>query len=97
MKLLARSGVRWQRDFVCSAVKRGRHNDRGFRLPIQADCVYNLILVWGYSSAGRALAWHARGQRFDSAYLHQKTVVNFAEYAKNCVKLIGSANDDPIV
>ncbi len=29
-------------------------------------------LFWGYSSAGRALAWHARGQRFDSAYLHQE-------------------------
>src|SRR5436190_22554721 len=28
-------------------------------------------LAWGYSSAGRALAWHARGQRFDPAYLHQ--------------------------
>ncbi len=27
--------------------------------------------MWGYSSAGRALAWHARGQRFDPAYLHQ--------------------------
>ena len=26
--------------------------------------------MWGYSSAGRALAWHARGQRFDPAYLH---------------------------
>ena len=23
--------------------------------------------TWGYSSAGRALAWHSRGQRFDSA------------------------------
>ena len=28
---------------------------------------------WGFSSAGRALAWHARGQRFDSAKLHHKT------------------------
>ena len=28
-------------------------------------------LTRGYSSAGRALAWHARGQRFDPAYLHQ--------------------------
>ncbi len=28
-------------------------------------------LIRGYSSAGRALAWHARGQRFDPAYLHQ--------------------------
>src|SRR5215217_8612957 len=28
-------------------------------------------LEWGHSSAGRALAWHARGQRFDPAWLHQ--------------------------
>ena len=26
--------------------------------------------AWGHSSAGRALAWHARGQRFDPAWLH---------------------------
>ena len=30
--------------------------------------------TWGYSSAGRALEWHSRGQRFDPAYLHQKEV-----------------------
>ena len=24
----------------------------------------------GYSSVGRALEWHSRGQRFDPAYLH---------------------------
>ena len=29
--------------------------------------------IWGISSAGRALAWHARGQRFDPAILHQKS------------------------
>ena len=29
------------------------------------------IRIWGYSSAGRALEWHSRGQRFDPAYLHQ--------------------------
>src|SRR5262249_22801904 len=34
---------------------------------------YNFSLPWGYSSAGRALAWHARGQRFDPAYLHHET------------------------
>ena len=28
-------------------------------------------LAWGHSSAGRALAWHARGRRFDPAWLHQ--------------------------
>ncbi len=32
----------------------------------------------GYSSAGRALAWHARGQRFDPAYLHQN--VKFTKF-----------------
>jgi hypothetical protein len=26
--------------------------------------------AWGHSSAGRALAWHARGRRFDPAWLH---------------------------
>jgi hypothetical protein len=26
---------------------------------------------WGYSSVGRALEWHSRGQGFDSPYLHQ--------------------------
>ena len=30
-----------------------------------------LLTFWGYSSAGRALEWHSRGQRFDPAYLHQ--------------------------
>src|SRR5206468_9653119 len=33
---------------------------------------YNPALSRGYSSAGRALAWHARGQRFDPAYLHHE-------------------------
>ena len=28
------------------------------------------MLFRGYSSAGRALEWHSRGQRFDPAYLH---------------------------
>ncbi|VXB90336.1 hypothetical protein BACI71_140002 [Bacillus mycoides] len=31
------------------------------------------ILVWGLSSAGRAPALHAGGQRFDPARLHQKS------------------------
>jgi putative endonuclease len=30
--------------------------------------------VWGISSVGRALAWHARGQRFDPAILHQRFI-----------------------
>ena len=36
-------------------------------------CYYNQA-PWGYSSAGRALEWHSRGQRFDPAYLHQKVL-----------------------
>jgi hypothetical protein len=28
--------------------------------------------LWGYSSAGRALAWHARGPGFESPYLHDR-------------------------
>ena len=34
--------------------------------------IFNLqSTVWGYSSAGRAPALQAGGQRFDSAHLHQ--------------------------
>ena len=44
--------------------------------PLQNAFPYAIILLvkhtWGYSSAGRALEWHSRGQRFDPAYLHQK-------------------------
>ena len=32
--------------------------------------------IRGYSSAGRALEWHSRGQRFDPAYLHQTKSVS---------------------
>ena len=35
-----------------------------------------IATLWGISSAGRELAWHARGQRFDPAILHQ----NFGPY-----------------
>ena len=37
--------------------------------------------IWGISSAGRALAWHARGQRFDPAILHQKSTVLRRKYS----------------
>ena len=30
-----------------------------------------ITMIWGHSSAGRAPAWHAGGQRFESAWLHQ--------------------------
>ena len=45
--------------------------------------------MWGISSAGRALAWHARGQRFDSAMLHHfhlsfKNLGEFLTSAPQC-------------
>ena len=56
--------------------------------------------IWGYSSAGRALEWHSRGQRFDPAYLHQnhrKRLVFggffvFCVVFRNGAKLCSSAN-----
>ena len=36
--------------------------------------------IWGFSSAGRALAWHARGHRFDPGNLHQKSTVLRRKY-----------------
>ena len=39
-----------------------------------ATC-YNMPCPWGYSSVGRALEWHSRGQGFDSPYLHQKGTI----------------------
>ena len=35
--------------------------------------------IWGYSSAGRAPALQAGGQRFDPAYLHQKKRITNGE------------------
>jgi hypothetical protein len=43
--------------------------------------------IRGYSSAGRALAWHARGQRFDPAYLHQ-VIENIEFFIKNNISII---------
>ena len=39
-------------------------------------------LFWGCVSRwfGRALAWHARGQRFDPAILHQKSTILHVRY-----------------
>ena len=34
---------------------------------------------WGISSAGRALAWHARGQEFESPMLHKKGLQSICE------------------
>ena len=35
-------------------------------------CYTFSVNIWGISSAGRALHWQCRGQRFDPAMLHQR-------------------------
>ena len=56
--------------FVLSAEKINRERNI---LLTELSLTTNIrpVIEWGYSSAGRALAWHARGQRFDPVYLHQ--------------------------
>ena len=38
------------------------------------------VTIWGYSSAGRALEWHSRGQRFDPAYLHHLKEIDWSTF-----------------
>ena len=70
----------------CCVINRTTHKRRRMSmaippcdLAVRTICDYNYRLDWGYSSAGRALAWHARGQRFDPAYLHQINTVEAPE------------------
>src|SRR5690606_29626249 len=56
---------------TCRRVRIESSTQARVNLRAQGCVAYTLGLFWGYSSAGRALAWHARGQRFDPAYLHQ--------------------------
>ena len=44
-------------------------------LEIQIDLEYICNPARGISSFGRALAWHARGDRFDSGILHKQLKV----------------------
>lgn len=32
--------------------------------------MYYRMFLWGYSSVGRVLEWHSRGQEFETPYLH---------------------------
>ena len=55
------------------------------KLKIEILCLSH---IWGYSSAGRALEWHSRGQRFDPAYLHHerhKSEIRFRKEADFCL------------
>ena len=45
--------------------------DKAYPACYNTKCSDTEHTTWGYSSAGRALDWQSRGQRFDPAYLHQ--------------------------
>ena len=49
---------------------------------LTSNHTHSHTLFWGCVSRwfGRALAWHARGQRFDPAILHQKSTVLRLKY-----------------
>ena len=70
--------------------KQFRRLDIGDRAGLEAACTTGAVPTradlrrkrrpatagkWGHSSAGRAPAWHAGGQRFDPAWLHQKRLL----------------------
>ena len=61
---------------LCSALARAKNNVAQIHCrKVVAFCsatCYNMPCPWGYSSVGRALEWHSRGQGFDSPYLHQR-------------------------
>ncbi len=42
-------------------------------------------MFWAFSSVGRALAWHARGQRFDPAKVHSTRAKALA-HGKPCLR-----------
>ena len=44
-------------------------------LLLEIDCNHCHVNDWGHSSAGRAPAWHAGGQRFESAWLHSSKIL----------------------
>ena len=41
------------------------------KVEVASSSLVGRSILWKFSSAGRALEWHSRGQRFDPAYLHQ--------------------------
>ena len=74
----ARRMRRARRGGECLPVEKARHarmrrdlaGKAPFFLTVRRGLRTFAGLPWGHSSAGRALAWHARGRRFDPGWLH---------------------------
>ena len=61
----------WRRIGYLATIKHYQAH-QGFNLKMLGLIDMTAITtIWGHSSAGRAPAWHAGGQRFESAWLHQ--------------------------
>ena len=52
--------------------RKASREDAGKRIADQISNIQHPTSKWGCSSAGRAPALQAGGQRFDPAYLHQR-------------------------
>ena len=75
---------------IKSYYSQGRNWKKNHKWPWQFKTYYwqpfvshaIIRLFWGHSSAGRALAWHARGQEFDPPCLHQTRISNSLIFVK---------------
>ncbi len=43
--------------------------------PFRLISIMAHVQLWGFSSVGRALEWHSRGQGFESPKLHQNNLI----------------------
>ena len=61
--------------YCCAVCWTKNHFSTEFGVSTQ-NCTHSHTLFWGCVSRwfGRALAWHARGHRFDPGILHQKAL-----------------------
>ena len=46
------------------------YNKKNNLQELQKYVIWHGMESWGYSSAGRALQWHCKGQGFEPPYLH---------------------------
>ena len=82
---------------LCGTTQRLRGVEMGFSLRLRSRSP-NGLLLGELAQLARALAWHARGHRFDSGILHQKAVPTRAAFSVPCLDAIpGQArNDRPV-
>ena len=63
-------------NWIGGAITNWRPRKLGLLLTVRGGISKLRAPLRGHSSAGRALAWHARGRRFDPGWLHHPSVHN---------------------